>query len=217
MDEPWCHTLAVHLGRFAVDEEKELRQGRRYAVTRRLAERMGGSAGVSSMPGVGSTFWFTVRLKKRAAEPAPVMTAPVDARAVLQSRYAGLRVLLVEDEPINCELGKIFLEEVNLVVDVAEDGLQAVAMASSQVYALILMDMRMPHMDGLDATREIRKMPHCKDIPIIAMTANAFVEDKVQCIDAGMNDFLTKPTPENELYAAIYRNLSQTEPGSRLP
>jgi PAS domain S-box-containing protein len=177
------------------------------AITKKLAELMGGKAGMSSMRGAGSTFWFTARLKRLAA-PASLVVAPeFTSLALLQRKLAGKKVLLVEDEPINCELGRIYLEDVGMLVDVAEDGLQAVALANLNQYSVILMDMRMPHMDGLEATRQIRKIPQYQDVPIIAMTANAFVEDKQQCLAAGMNDFITKPAPASEVYAAICRHL----------
>jgi PAS domain S-box-containing protein len=179
------------------------------AITRRLAELMGGIAGAESTPGVGSTFWFTVRLKKggQAAIAQPV--ARVDAETQIRQLYAGSRILVAEDEPINLEVAQVLLSGAGLVVDTAADGEQAVALARKTVYAAILMDMQMPNMDGLEATRQIRQMPACRKIPIIAMTANAFAEDKASCIAAQMNDFLSKPVDPETLFATLLRWLSQ--------
>jgi PAS domain S-box-containing protein len=181
------------------------------AITRRLAELMGGEAGADSTPGVGSTFWFTVTLAKRgAAAVAPTATA-ADAEAEIRSRYAGHRILVVDDEPINREVARMQLEAVDLVADTAEDGAEAVALVRKNIYAAILMDMQMPKLNGVEATQEIRQLPGYRDTPIIAMTANAFAEDKMQCFDAGMTDFLIKPFNPDELFAILLRALSQRD------
>ena len=181
------------------------------AITRRLAELMGGESGADSKPGVGSTFWFTVKLTK-SGEPAVAATAPVvDAEAEIRRRYAGQRILVVDDEPINREVALMQLEAVDLVADTAEDGAEAVAMAQKNSYAAIFMDMQMPKLNGVESTQEIRQLPGYRDTPIIAMTANAFAEDKTRCIEAGMNDFLIKPFNPNELFATLLRSLSRSE------
>ena len=178
------------------------------AITRRLADLMGGEVGADSTAGVGSTFWFTVKLKKGgAADLAPAAT-DVDAEAELRQRYAGQRILLVDDEPINREVAFMQLEDVGLLTDMAEDGEEAVAMARKTRYAAIFMDMQMPKLNGVEATLQIRQLPGYQDIPIIAMTANAFAEDKAQCLAAGMNDFLIKPFIPEELFAILLRALS---------
>jgi CheY-like chemotaxis protein len=97
-----------------------------------------------------------------------------------------------------------------LQVDVARDGLEAQALATQNRYDLILMDMQMPQVDGLEATRRIRQMPHGRDIPILALTANAFADDKALCLAAGMNDFVSKPTQSDKLFEIVLRWLNVT-------
>jgi CheY-like chemotaxis protein len=181
------------------------------AITKRLAGLMGGAAGVDSVPGAGSTFWFTARLKKAApavvAGSSPIFG--VGAEAALKRDFTGRRILLVEDDPGNREVALALLEEAGLVIDTAEDGDVAVEMAARGGYALILMDMQMPAMGGVEATRLIRASATGRHTPIVAMTANAFAEDRARCFEAGMNDFIAKPFSPDKLFSMIVKWLAQ--------
>jgi signal transduction histidine kinase/CheY-like chemotaxis protein len=181
------------------------------AITQRLADLMGGKVGADSTVGVGSTFWFAVKLQKGVAAALAPAATDVDAEAELRQRYAGQRILLVDDEPINREVAFMQLEDVGLLTDMAEDGEEAVAMARETRYAAIFMDIQMPKLNGLEATQQIRQLPGYQDTPIIAMTANAFAEDKALCLAAGMNDFLIKPFILEELFAILLRALSRSD------
>lgn len=180
------------------------------AITRRLAELMGGEAGMRSAPGAGSTFWFTARLRREARPPGERSAPPADdALIALRRDHAGSRILVAEDDLINAHVARAILEDAGLVVDVAADGLEAVAMATRGGYRMVLMDMQMPNMDGLDATREIRRHCPAAQLPIVAMTANAFADDAARCFDAGMDDFVSKPVDPDRLYTTIHRWLDR--------
>ena len=179
------------------------------AITRKIAQLMGGDAGVRSVLGLGSTFWFTVLLAKGAAVAASEESEPAtDAETLLRRDHAHSRLLLAEDDLINQEVALDMLGSLELKVDLARDGVEAVALASQHRYDLILMDMMMPRMDGLEATRQIRALPGYAETPILAMTANAFGSDRQRCLEAGMNDFVSKPVMPEVLYLSLLKWLS---------
>lgn len=178
------------------------------AINRHLAGLMGGEVGVKSRPEGGCIFWFTARLKKvsPAAGENPVASSlqePPDA--TLLRKYAGIRLLVAEDDEINREVAAELLSGLGMTVDFAEDGCQAVEMAKASRYSLILMDMQMPKMDGIGATRAIRQLPGYVSTPILAMTANVFAEDRQACLDAGMNDYVAKPVDPAVLYTNLLK------------
>ena len=182
------------------------------AITKSLATAMGGDAGATSLPGMGSTFWFTARLQRAAEVASPANPqAPVrDARTELRRRHEGARVLLAEDNEVNQEVACALLAAAGISVDVASDGREALEMAGREAYALILMDVQMPVMDGLAATRAIRLLPGRDTTPILAMTADIFSGHKQEFQDAGMNDYVDKPCHPNDLYKALLKWLSPT-------
>jgi two-component system, sensor histidine kinase and response regulator len=180
------------------------------AISKRLVQLMGGEIGVESQPGTGSTFWFTAPFAKAAGAVLPAPTfARNTAEAELKARYPGTLILLAEDEPINQEVSQGLLEDVGLKVSLAKDGAVAVEMAKRTRYDLILMDMQMPNLNGVDATRAIRALPGYARTPILAMTANAFDEDRKVCIDAGMNDHIGKPVDPEQLFKTLLKWLQR--------
>lgn len=180
------------------------------AISKKMAELMGGSVGVESILGTGSTFWFNIPLQKSFAQKRDKAELDISGiESALRTSFAGRKILLVDDEIINREIMLELLNDVNLGCDTAEDGIEALALARQSHYDLILMDMQMPRMDGLEATRHIRQASQCMATPILAITANAFIEDKARCVAAGMDDFITKPVNPDNLFQMVLKWLSR--------
>ena len=168
----------------------------------RLAELMGGRISVESEPGVGSCFQFTIMLGRMQADAPSAVAAPVASPTA--PTVPALHILLAEDHPINQRLAMALLQRWGHTVVLAQNGLEAVAEFSRQKFDLILMDMQMPELGGLDATRRIRACEKPgKRVPIIAMTANAMEADRLACFDAGMDDFISKPFDAAKLRVLI--------------
>lgn len=185
------------------------------SITKKLAELMGGEVGVASVPGKGSNFWFTARLVRTTPETRQIATRPGESQ--LRDLCRGARVLLVEDEMVNCMVAEEMLRIAGIKVSVAEDGLQALELARDNEYDAILMDMQMPNMDGLEATRRILELPERRNVTIVAMTANAFAEDRQRCFAAGMKDFIAKPISPEALFGVLAKWLCPSYNASQSP
>jgi len=176
------------------------------AITKRLAQLMGGEIGVVSTVGKGSTFWFTAIVEHAHSIMPDTFTGKiVNPESEIKSHHAGVNILLAEDNLINCEVATDLLSRVGISVDIAENGKEAIEKIRSKDYDLILMDVQMPEMDGLEATRHIRNIEDKADLPILAMTANVFKEARQACITAGMNDFIAKPVSPEDLYSTLIK------------
>lgn len=179
------------------------------AISKKLVQRMNGEIGVDSRPGQGSKFWFTVRLaigdgQRAAAGLGRQALQPADL-----ARIRGACILLVEDSPFNQMVAQELLQQAGASVVTAGNGIEALALLAEQTFDAVLMDLQMPQMDGLEATRRIRSNPALAGLRVIAMTANASREDRERCLSAGMDDFITKPVVPDHLYAVLGKWLSQ--------
>ncbi|HEU5296050.1 MAG TPA: PAS domain-containing protein, partial [Burkholderiaceae bacterium] len=213
---------------FAAFEQADSTTTRRFggtglglAITRHLAQLMGGDAGVASEPGRGSRFWFEARLAL-AQEPTgeTVFSDDVERPALalrelearLRNEHANARILLTEDNAANLEVALEWLRTAGLQIDVALTGEEAVEAARRNPYDLILMDVQLPGIDGLQATREIRALSAHARTPVLSMTANAFGDDRLACEQAGMQDHIVKPVDPRLLYETLLRWLPPGRP-----
>ncbi len=187
------------------------------AISAQIVHLAGGEIGLESSPGQGAMFWFTWKYAQPSGEnsvstPASTATIAADQGQGTNFMLKGAKVLLAEDEPISRILIETLLEQAGLEIDVVENGKQAVEKAAAGDYQAILMDVQMPVMDGLEATREIRnhERQHGGHLPIVALTAHAMHGDREKCLQAGMDDYLTKPLGKAELFDVLTRYLTNT-------
>ncbi len=214
---------------FSLFEQADSGTTRRYggtglglAITRQLARLMGGDAGASSAPGRGSIFWLTARVGHPQSlsvygGSSDAIEVPLPLEATLRQTRGGSRILLAEDDKINRDIALELLHDAGLSADWAADGEEACAKVQIVDYDLVLMDMQMPGMDGLEATRAIRASIDDTRLPIVAMTANAFDEYRQHCLEAGMNDFVAKPVDPDRLFAVLLKWLPERPAPSDSP
>ncbi|HSC83277.1 MAG TPA: response regulator, partial [Pseudomonas sp.] len=179
------------------------------AIAKQLAVLMGGEVAVSSVVGTGSTFSFTARLQRAHA---PLCLHPEATSGLVRGQQLGGRILLVEDNELNQQVAAELLRAMGCQVDIAANGREALELLELRRYDLVLMDMQMPVLDGLAATRQLRQRPELAKLPVIAMTANAMRADREACQEAGMNDFISKPFEPQTLQTMLQRWLGEHLP-----
>ncbi|MEO5342533.1 MAG: ATP-binding protein [Gammaproteobacteria bacterium SHHR-1] len=176
-------------------------------ISRRIIGYMGGDIKLESEPGVGSTFSFSIELGWRATEPEAIPSLAQDVQDLeqIQARLRGARVLLVEDNEINRELVVELLASRGVRTQVAVNGEQALRRLEQNDFDLVLMDCQMPRMDGYEATRRIRAQARYRQLPVLALTANAMIGDREKALAAGMNDHIAKPIDPDSLFRVMGR------------
>ena len=182
------------------------------AISKKLAELMGGAIGVESAgPGQGCRFSFSIRAPAAAATPAQAAPAKPTADPGLATRHP-LRILLAEDNVVNQKLAMRLLQQMGYRADLASNGIEAIESIERQPYDVVLMDVQMPEMDGLEASRRItQRWPNGQRPRIVAMTANAMQGDREECLAAGMDDYVTKPIRVDALAQALLAATSRHE------
>jgi len=216
---------------FNVFEQADGSSSRKYGgtglglpIVKRIVELMGGSVRVESEPGKGAKFIFTVNVTSGDKDSANIIISREETYNLLSdtdnlNRFLGKRLLVVEDVDINREIVVALLEGTGLIIDCAENGKEAVDMvtADPEKYDLVFMDLQMPLMDGLEATRQIRALPGCKyeQLPIVALTANVFQDDIDACVAAGMNAHIGKPLEVDTIARVLRQYLLNEEPAER--
>jgi len=175
------------------------------SICKSLTELMGGNIGLKSSIGDGAEFWFTLPLERSSKAP-PLCKTQNNLRTITTTTKTNM-ILVVEDNPVNAKVASLQLSKLGYVADIARNGIEAVDATSKRVYDLVLMDVQMPEMDGLEATRQIRlrELQTRQHVPIIALTAHAMACDREKCLNAGMQDYLTKPPTLETLSTAMKR------------